>query len=358
MSKFFNLANAPATMTYGERILLGCAASMVGSGRIVEVGTLFGGSTKILRDAAPHASLHTVDINVFRNDSIIRSDEAEFFHGDAQAFAKAYPGEPIDMLFIDGDHSFRGVFNDYQALGPLLAPDATVCFHDTNHHYYGVRLMVDTLVRNANLLDLVQIDELSAGRNVFADIPGADVFVETLLEHGEAFDNSEFIKKSRDMTYKTHRVQAYQSVTANFRSNGRALPPDTMVIGKGMKGRFFQRYFGLPADCVIDSREFKHLDRHHVVCSAFHETIHQSVTARGLHTNKLHVLDDYIFSRLILDDLQNNGGGILLSFATSQLERDIIQKGLVNQPDHIKMLFHRNGFLHRFTSKFWYFDKY
>jgi len=38
--------------------------------------------------------------------------------------------EPIDLLFIDGDHSYEGVKADWAAYAPLLAPGATVVFHD------------------------------------------------------------------------------------------------------------------------------------------------------------------------------------------------------------------------------------
>ncbi len=354
MNAFFKLVHNPATMTFGERILLGCAATMTTGGSLVEVGTLHGGSTRVLRDAAPQATIYSIDINRLRHDWIIRADEAVFFHGDAMAFAEAHPEEPIGMLFIDGDHSFPGVLYDYQHLAPLVASDGTICFHDTNDDHYGVHLFVDTLIRNGNLSEHVQVDEIAAGRHAHAEIPKAEVFVQTLLEHGEAFDNTAFMQKSRDLTYRDHRVQAYVSVLADFRSNGATLPSPCKIIGKGARGRFLQRYFGLPSADVIDSRDVSDRDCHYFVCSYAAPTILQWVSRQGVPTNRVHVLDDYMFSRLALDDLCANQGKALLSFATSELERRIITAGFVDQPEHIKHLFHRNGFLHRFISKFWF----
>jgi cephalosporin hydroxylase len=43
-------------------------------------------------------------------------------------------GRPVDLLFIDGDHTFDGVRSDYDMYGPLTAPDAIVAFHDIVEH--------------------------------------------------------------------------------------------------------------------------------------------------------------------------------------------------------------------------------
>jgi len=38
---------------------------------------------------------------------------------------------PIDLLFIDGDHSYEGVKNDFEAFSRWLTPSAVVLFHDS-----------------------------------------------------------------------------------------------------------------------------------------------------------------------------------------------------------------------------------
>ena len=42
----------------------------------------------------------------------------------------------IDLLFIDGDHSFEGVRTDFELFRSWLAPNALVVFHDTAWDYY------------------------------------------------------------------------------------------------------------------------------------------------------------------------------------------------------------------------------
>lgn len=39
-------------------------------------------------------------------------------------------GRPLDFLFIDGDHSFEGVMEDYRMYAPLLREGGLMAFHD------------------------------------------------------------------------------------------------------------------------------------------------------------------------------------------------------------------------------------
>jgi predicted O-methyltransferase YrrM len=44
--------------------------------------------------------------------------------------------QPIDLLFIDGDHTYDGVKCDFEAFRHWLSPAAVVLFHDTTWEYY------------------------------------------------------------------------------------------------------------------------------------------------------------------------------------------------------------------------------
>jgi cephalosporin hydroxylase len=39
-------------------------------------------------------------------------------------------GMPLDLLFIDGDHTYEGVCRDFQMYGPLVANGGMIAFHD------------------------------------------------------------------------------------------------------------------------------------------------------------------------------------------------------------------------------------
>jgi predicted O-methyltransferase YrrM len=43
-------------------------------------------------------------------------------------------GRPVDFLFIDGDHTFDGVKQDYEMYSPLVRPGGVVAFHDVRGH--------------------------------------------------------------------------------------------------------------------------------------------------------------------------------------------------------------------------------
>ncbi len=52
--------------------------------------------------------------------------------------------EPIDILFIDGDHSYKGVIRDYNLFSPFVRKNGLILFHDTNHsHFPSIKKAVD-----------------------------------------------------------------------------------------------------------------------------------------------------------------------------------------------------------------------
>lgn len=48
--------------------------------------------------------------------------------------AKILDGRKIDLLFIDGDHSYRGVKKDFQLYSPLVKQNGLIVFHDILCH--------------------------------------------------------------------------------------------------------------------------------------------------------------------------------------------------------------------------------
>lgn len=55
--------------------------------------------------------------------------------------------DPIDMLHIDGWHTYRAVTRDFALFRPLMAPNAIVLFHDINAHFTGMRWFWRSIVR-------------------------------------------------------------------------------------------------------------------------------------------------------------------------------------------------------------------
>lgn len=52
--------------------------------------------------------------------------------GDSVAVASVWPADPIDCVFIDGDHSFLGALKDFECWGPKLRPGGLVMIDDAD----------------------------------------------------------------------------------------------------------------------------------------------------------------------------------------------------------------------------------
>lgn len=62
---------------------------------------------------------------------------------DAAAQLLRDAGATMDMVFLDGDHSYEGVRDDIAAWLPLLRPGGLLCGHDYAPRWTGVRQAVD-----------------------------------------------------------------------------------------------------------------------------------------------------------------------------------------------------------------------
>lgn len=120
--------------------------------RVLEIGTANGGSLlPITRLSAPDAHVISVDLHhgefgggypawrIPLYKSFPRTTQRlDLLRGDShdpRTFerVRALLGEePLDLLFIDGDHTFQGVRQDFETYGPLVRPGGLIAFHDIN----------------------------------------------------------------------------------------------------------------------------------------------------------------------------------------------------------------------------------
>lgn len=121
--------------------VLGLALKKIGEGgELVAVDTWEGDS-----QAGFYSSAVFDQFNAFRGslglEGVIKPLRSDF----RDASRTLAPG--IDLLHIDGWHTFRAVRQDFNRFRPLLAPGATVLFHDVNAHFFGMRLFWWLLTR-------------------------------------------------------------------------------------------------------------------------------------------------------------------------------------------------------------------
>lgn len=107
---------------------------------IVETGRFHGGSTFMLAYANRIVPIHSVDIAP-QNDALVRAyltandfgANVDLIVGDSQNVKYPHVGM-VDMLFIDGDHSYEGCTRDLENWYPSLAPGGHIVLHDC---YFG-----------------------------------------------------------------------------------------------------------------------------------------------------------------------------------------------------------------------------
>jgi predicted O-methyltransferase YrrM len=132
---------------------------------IVEIGTYSGGTLWLwCQIASPTAHVVSIDLpggafgggqneaqaeqfRSFARDgqrlTLIRADSHD--RQTLDELARELGRVSIDFLFIDGDHTYEGVKQDYEMYSPLVRTGGIVAFHDVLPHTQDERCQVDVL---------------------------------------------------------------------------------------------------------------------------------------------------------------------------------------------------------------------
>jgi predicted O-methyltransferase YrrM len=165
-------------MSFDERInLFGLAGSLPEGFVACEIGSYVGASTCFLAAAASlkHGHVHAVD--TWRNDAMPGEpveDTWERFHRNIDPYriwVTAHRGlaremkdrvPQVDLLFLDGDHSYEGTLSAMADYVPKLKPGGIVALHD--YDYETVRKAASDYFGTRPLDDLGQVDRLRSYR--------------------------------------------------------------------------------------------------------------------------------------------------------------------------------------------------
>ena len=118
--------------------------------KIVEIGAYLGASSSFMAAALGDGGGEVFCIDTWTNDAMSEGNRdtlAEFLVNTDRFKSRIRPVRGwshdtnviaevstavgiIDLLFIDGDHSYAGALNDWRRYSPLLAPGAVVAMHD------------------------------------------------------------------------------------------------------------------------------------------------------------------------------------------------------------------------------------
>lgn len=134
---------------------------------VVEIGTARGGTLYAwCRVAHPEATIVSIDLPGGRYGGGYADEDERVFEryaGDRQEihFIRAdsheastrarleeiLRGRPIELLMIDGDHTYEGVKQDFEMYAPLVAAGCPVVFHDILPHPIEQECEVDRFWR-------------------------------------------------------------------------------------------------------------------------------------------------------------------------------------------------------------------
>jgi predicted O-methyltransferase YrrM len=106
-------------------------------GLYVEIGVRNGRS---LMFARKHSKGTVVGIDIGHEiflDKFKDEKNWEFIHKESNEAVKTW-NRPIDVLFIDADHTYEGVKDDWDNFSPFVKPGGIVYFHDCDETSPGV----------------------------------------------------------------------------------------------------------------------------------------------------------------------------------------------------------------------------
>jgi predicted O-methyltransferase YrrM len=155
----------PSHLTYHERLALMTLAGQEGIETIVEIGSYLGASATALAAGAKAGGI-IYCIDTWNNDAMTEGQQDTFsnFLANTRRYSNRIMPvrgwstarstimrvfehrKTIDLLLIDGDHSYEGVLADWEAYRPMLSKRAIVAMHDIGWAE-GVQRVVEEDIR-------------------------------------------------------------------------------------------------------------------------------------------------------------------------------------------------------------------
>lgn len=125
---------------YDMEVMYGFIENLTKRDVYLEVGVQYGRSLNFVRQNTK-AQVYGIDIDDSNYKGV---DGAEFIHAGSNEAVKNW-NKPIDVLFIDGDHTYEGVKDDWENFSPFVKKGGWVVFHDCDETSPGVVKLFDEI---------------------------------------------------------------------------------------------------------------------------------------------------------------------------------------------------------------------
>jgi predicted O-methyltransferase YrrM len=151
-------------LNLAEGALLYKYCKLVRDGTLLEVGRKHGGSTVLMANALRDGHLYSIDIVMHECVNAYVSDydyKITFLTDDSK---KIEWDAPIDLVFIDGDHSYQGVKNDIKKFTPYVEKGGYAIFHDVVGKKGILQPLIDGLLKKG-WIEAARADSLLVLKN-------------------------------------------------------------------------------------------------------------------------------------------------------------------------------------------------
>lgn len=116
---------------------------------ILEIGSMDGGTLRAWKAVAPEATIISISLSggPYGGGSVPEGITQHHIDLDSHSpvtlgeVTDILDGRPVDFLFIDADHSYEGVSQDFAMYAPLVRQGGIAALHDIlpeDHHWEGV----------------------------------------------------------------------------------------------------------------------------------------------------------------------------------------------------------------------------
>lgn len=140
-------ARPGAFSTFDMEILVPEVKKLFPGNIYLEVGVDKGKSLSVARMVAKDGvEIYGVDLR--ENPQVLNTTH---FQGDSSQIAGMWQHGKINVLFIDGDHSYEGCKADIDSWYPHMAKDGVMLFHDADETSPGVVQAIEEFVKNNKL---------------------------------------------------------------------------------------------------------------------------------------------------------------------------------------------------------------
>ena len=98
---------------------------------VLEIGTYAGVSSAVVCEERPNCMMLCLDISpAYKEWRKNKRRNQKLFVGTSWDLLSIVGEERFDLIFVDGDHSYSGVFDDLEASKKLIKPLGTIMGHD------------------------------------------------------------------------------------------------------------------------------------------------------------------------------------------------------------------------------------